>query len=1216
MDAPLAILGIGCRLPAAIDSFDALRRALAAGRSQVRRVPADRWDADRLYHPDLHKPGHLHAVRGGFVDDVDQFDAAFFGIGPAEAARIDPQQRWILETSYRALEDAGWTLERVAGQRIAVVVGVSARDYDAVQTAPDNVDRIGPHTNTGSAASIVANRVSYTFDLRGPSFTVDTACSSSLTALHQAALAIAAGDATAALVGGVNLALRPEPTIGFSQGGYLSPDGECRAFSDHANGYVRGEGAATILIRPLADALRDGDRVWAVIRSTAVNQDGHSAGMTAPSVEAQVDLLTTAYARAGIDPREVAYLEAHGTGTPAGDPIEATAIGRVLGAGRSHPLPIGSVKTMLGHLESAAGMAGLLKLVATLSDRVLYPNLCFRAPNPRIPFDALGLRVVTEPGALPASGPLIGGVNAFGFGGANAHAVLETSEVGGRSPRAPAIPADPPTAVYFSARTASAARTLAGALADDVPDPARWVVERSSFEHRVVARGADPADLVDRLWRFAAGDDGAVTTARLRDPGQVPVAFVFGGQGPQWHGMAAGLLADRSGPGEVFGDAIDEVGDALARHGWLGGRTSALREELGRDARSSRIAETRIAQPCLFAVQVGLALVLADHGVVPAAVTGHSIGELGAAWAAGALTLDEAARLVVARSLAQADAEGTGRMAAVQARPDEVAGLLAPFGGRVEVAAFNGPATVTVAGDTDAVLALGALAERSGRFFRLLDVNVPFHCHRMDDVRARFLDLAGDVARRPGDVPFASTVTGGWLDGADLDAGYFYRNIREPVRFTDAVGTLLDARHTLFVELGPHPILRRGAEQLGRERGTAIRWVPTLVRDADDHAGITATLDALHLAGARVWPSVGGGDVLPRIPLEPVRHWNESDAARRRRTGADRTGHPHLVAATAGERGVVRAEARLDPAAEGYLADHRVQGVVVFPGAGQLELCAAILARIGDEAAFVEDLAFRMPIAIDEGGATVALEASGPDGAFVIASDRGGDRVVHTRGKLNRHGDPIPAPPVALDALQARFTDAVDVERLFADARAAGLDLGPSFRGIARFWVDGTETLARLDPPAALAADLHRYRIHPALLDAAVQTAALGTLSQAASGGRALGLFLPAGIERFRVLRPHDGGTLWCHARRREEPRTDRRGDERTDELRVDAVVVDGAGLVVVALDGLILKQVRGTEPGPRLRTTHTYAVVERPIDGPPACVFARGQRWVVLGEG
>ncbi len=460
---PIAIVGMACRFPGDIDEADSLARLLLEKRSAITEVPPDRWSADAFYHPDYRKPGAIHARRAGLVSAADAFDAGFFGISPTEAKRMDPQQRYALETCFRAIEDAGLPVERLAGREVAVVIGAGTSDYATLVRGPHERTNLGATSNPGSALSIVSNRVSYLFDLRGPSFTVDTACSSSLTALHHACEAIWSGRCSAALAGGVNSILSPEVTIGFSKGGYLSPDGECRAFSDHANGYVRSEGAGAVFLKPLSAALANRDRVHALIRGTWINQDGRTSGMTVPSIEAQVALLS----RAGVDPAAVAFVEAHGTGTQAGDPVEANAIGHVVGrsSGRKDACFIGSVKTNLGHMECCAGMGGLIKLVLTLSRRTIFPNIHFRAPNPKIDFDGLGLRVPTDAMALPADGPLLGGVNSFGFGGANGHAVLE-SPPARRRPAFIVVPegnratseAYRPVPIVISARSASALR--------------------------------------------------------------------------------------------------------------------------------------------------------------------------------------------------------------------------------------------------------------------------------------------------------------------------------------------------------------------------------------------------------------------------------------------------------------------------------------------------------------------------------------------------------------------------------------------------------------------------------------------------------------------------------------------------------------------------------------------------------------------------------------
>jgi acyl transferase domain-containing protein len=617
---PLAIVGVGCRLPGGVRSLEDLHALLREGRSGIREVPEDRWDAASLFHPDFHKRGHLQVTRGGFLDDVADFDAGFFGIAPKEALRMDPQQRLILEVSYQAFEDAGLPLDAVAGSRTSVFVGAGSRDYAIVQAERRF---IGPTTNTGSAASIVANRVSFLFDLRGPSVAVDTACSSALTAFHLACQTLWDGTADMALAGGVNLILSPEASMGFSKGGYLSPDGECRAFSDDANGYVRSEGAGMVLIVPRSKAREAGMRVHGLIRATVLNQDGRTPGMTMPSGAAQEAMLRQAYAQAGVDPHEVAYVEAHGTGTAVGDPIEANAIGGVLGAGRDPqtPLWLGSIKTNVGHLEPGAGVAGLLKLLLTLRERTVFPNLNFRAPNPDIAFDSLRLRVATELTPLPAGPPLIGGVNSFGFGGTNGHLVLQAPAAAAPAPATGPADATGPHLLLTSARSEPALRELAGALAsyldrsphDTASVCAALFAQRTAFPYRLAQVGHDRGGLSAGLRAYCEQTgDGGPRTARIPDGQDTqPVVFVFSGQGPQWWAMCRELLEAHP----VFRARVLEVERELTALGWLADEGSSLTRELTRDEASSRIGETQIAQPALFALQLGLADVLQAHGV-------------------------------------------------------------------------------------------------------------------------------------------------------------------------------------------------------------------------------------------------------------------------------------------------------------------------------------------------------------------------------------------------------------------------------------------------------------------------------------------------------------------------------------------------------------------------------------------------------------------------
>jgi acyl transferase domain-containing protein len=784
---PIAIVGVACRFPGGVNSLEDLRQLLAGKLSAIRDVRADRWNAKEFFHPDFRKPGRIHATRGGFLDDIDLFDAEFFGIAPNEASRMDPQQRLLLETAFEAFEDAGWRLGDLAGSKCAVVVGCSSIDWNAIQLSDHLRDYVGPSTNTGSAPSILANRLSYIFDLRGPSFSVDTACSSSLTALHLACQNLLNGEADLALAAGANLVLKPEITMGFSKGNYLSPDGECRAFSADANGYVRSEGIGVVLLKRLSEALADGDRIHAVIRATALNQDGRTPGMTLPSLDAQRQLLKTAYERAHVDPSQVSYVEAHGTGTSAGDPIEARAIGEVLGRQRDSGtrLPIGSIKSNIGHLESAAGMAGLMKLILVLGDGVVYPNIAFTSPNPAIAFDELNLRVPTESEPL-RQGARLGGVNSFGFGGANAHAVVEGVPSKQRS--CPADSNDHHHVLCLSARSEPALRQVAQRYSDFLSKTdeslddicANATLRRSRFEFRLAVCGKTAADISAELSRFAesgmAGEDALVGRAFESLP--TPVAFLFSGQGPQWWGMARQLLATHA----TFRSTVERIDAELARLGWLAGDSSLL-AELRKDESMSRMGETQIAQPAIFAVQMGLAAILAEHGVKPAAVLGHSIGEVAAAATADILSLPEAARIVYWRSRCQAMAEGEGAMAAIGLSRDDARSLIESYQGRVEIAAVNGPSSVTIAGETAAIDDICVALAGRNIFSRRLNVSVPFHCRLMDSIEGQFKSSLGSVDCQAECIAFYSPVTAAALRGGQLTTDYWYRNIRQPVQF-------------------------------------------------------------------------------------------------------------------------------------------------------------------------------------------------------------------------------------------------------------------------------------------------------------------------------------------------------------------------------------------------------------------------------------------------
>ena len=1325
---PLAIVGVGCRLPGGVESLDDLCALLRAGGSGLREVPAGRWDAASLHHPDYRKRGHLHVHRGGFLDEVAEWDAGFFGVSPREALSMDPQQRLVLEVTYRAIEDAGLRLDELAGSRTSVFVGCGSRDYAIVQAERR---LIGPTTNTGSAASIVANRVSFTFDLRGPSVAVDTACSSSLAAFHLACQTLWDGTAELALAGGVNLILSPEASMGFSKGGYLSPSGECRAFSADGDGYVRSEGAGMILIAPAARARALGLRVHGLIRATVLNQDGRTPGMTMPSQAAQEEMLRQAYAQAGVDPHRVAYVEAHGTGTPVGDPLEAGAIGQVLGAGRdpAAPLWLGSVKSNLGHLEPAAGVAGLLKLILTLRERTVFPQRNFTAPHPGIPFQALRLRVATALTPLAGDGPLVGGVNSFGFGGTNGHLVLEgpparaaggaalaagdaAGDAGGAVGAAARAAGDAARAAGDAARAAGDAARPEGARAEDPAGPllllasarseaalrahardlagylertphalpdviAALARQRTAFPHRLAQVGADRAALVAGLRACAEGAEGGARTARLPDalPPQ-PVVFVFSGQGPQWWAMGRELLEREP----LFRGPVLEVERALAALGWLQEEGSSLTRELLRDEASSRMGQTRVAQPALFALQLGLAALLRAHGVEPAAAVGHSIGELAAAVTAGALELSEATRIVFWRSRCQARAEGAGAMAAIGLSAGEVAPLLAGLPGRVELAAENGPRAVTVAGEAAGVAALGQALEARGVFFRRLEVSVPFHCFLMDPLEEELRRGLARVAARAGGLPFFSTVDPGPVPGQALDADYWWRNVRAPVRFAPAVEALLQAGFTRFVELAPQPILRRGILDALAAANLSGAVVPTLVRGQPERPALLACLGELFLQGVPCdpLPRASGASAepghserglrpghtsdtprdavrdLPVYPFQRRRYWLESAAARDRR----RLGRAHPTVGrprpSSESRRRFTAALSIDPEVETWLLDHHVQGLIVLPGAGQLE-AAYSAARLAwpDEDPWLESFLFRLPLSLPPEGdpPEFQLEVFSDEGQFEIASRSAaaeppppssaaeppspgsaaepppprsapepppprsaapGAWTVHTRGRLNPL-DPFPSVPVDLQAIRARVTTPVADPALFYEELATtGLVLGPAFQGVRALWAEASsgEILARVEPPAALGGaalggpalehELRRYFVHPALLDSVLQASSLGSVTL---GKR--GLFLPHRVRRLKFHRRPGVGPLWVYSRLVRAERAD---------VEVDLWALDEDGRAVIEIQGFSMRLVPGSELSERGRPAAAAAAGARAA-GEAGTVYALGWDEVPAGE-
>jgi acyl transferase domain-containing protein len=1163
---PIAIVGIGCRFPGGANSPESFWGMLCAGTDATRDVPADRWDIRSFYDPDPAKPGKLKTYHGGFLDQVDQFDAHFFGVSPREAACLDPQQRLLLEVTWEALEDAGIPPERLVGSATGVFVGAFTLDYMVMQFHTSSRDLIDANTAAGSMMTMVSNRLSYVFDLRGPSMSVDTACSSSLVAVHLACQSLWRDECTLALVGGVNVMTTPEYTIAESKGGFLSPDGRCKAFDARANGYARGEGAGIVVLKPLSRALSDGDPIYAVIHGTAVNQDGHTNGITVPNGEAQKALVREACRQAGVVPSKIQYVEAHGTGTPVGDPIEANALGTVLADGRpaENSCVIGSVKTNVGHLEAAAGIAGLIKTALCLKYRAIPPHLHLQTPNPNIPFDELRLHIPLTLESWPEhEGQALAGVNSFGFGGTNAHVVLaeaplvvssEAKSHDDTTGRAVLLP--------LSARSSEALAGLAQAYHQRLAPPAAdtlslndlcatAALHRGQHTYRLALVGDTPSALDDQLNAFLSGETRPGMTAGRALPDQHPkLVWVFTGMGPQWWAMGRQLLEQEP----VFRDTVLECDRLMRQYAdW------SLLEEMTVEESRSRMHETQIAQPANFALQVGLAALWRSWGIKPDAIIGHSAGEIAAAYVSGALNLQDAVRVIFHRSRLQHTMTGKGKMLAVGLSAEDVAPALVGYEKTISIAGVNSPSAVVLAGDSDALDELAQSLERRQVFCRSLRVEVPYHCHYMDPLREELIEVLEGIEPRPPTIPIYSTALGRFVEGRDHGNEYWWFNVRNTVLFAAGVDALIGAGHTTFLEIGPHPVLGSSIAEclaLRSQQGTVLT---SLRRKEDERAVILGSLGALYTLGFPIdWQALYGPSrrvALPTYPWQRERHWNESEIAAQARLGYQ--DHP-LLGRTLPEPQPTW-ELELNRRTLTYLDDHRIQGAVLYPGAGYIEMgLAAGRLAFGAHDHAVEEIAFRKALFLPDGATPqIQVRLDPATAAFNIYSRTHSTQpwTFHADGKLRQRQERKTPRVVALEPIQARCPKELTSQECYARFAEQGFQYGTCFQGIARLWRGEGEALAQIEPPAAIVEDIDSYQLHPAILDACFQVLIAVNPN---SGDDRSGVYLPVGIDHIRVYgRPTS--RMWSYAQV---------VDRNAHLLRGDIVLLDE--------DGTLLAEIRG----------------------------------------
>ncbi|MFI1919578.1 HAD-IIIC family phosphatase [Nocardia sp. NPDC020380] len=1101
-DDAIAILSMACRFPGAADSPEALWRLLDGNGDALGEVPVGRWDIDGLYDPDTTATGKAYTFRGGYVDGIDRFDAAFFGIGPREAAVMDPQQRIMLQLAWEAIERSGRDPRTLHGSQTGVYLGVYSTGYLA-DPAPE---QLNGQVGTGLSPSVASGRISYTLGLHGPAVTMDTACSSSIVAMHSAMQALRSGECDLALAGGATLLMSPIAHIELCKLGVLSPTGRCAPFSADADGTVWAEGAGLVLLKRLGDARRDGDRVLAVIRGSAVNQDGRSQGLSAPNGAAQEQVLRSALCVSGLAPHDIDYVEAHGTGTALGDPIEARALARVFGPGRdpARPLGIGSLKSNVGHTQAAAGVGSVIKLVLALQHERIPATLNAGVPSAHVDWERSGVAVAAE--ALPwrrGDRPRRAGVSAFGLSGTNAHLILE--EAPAESLAAPETSGHDRSGVALlpiSARSQASLHGQAERLLDLViaepgltPGPVAraLALQRTQFERRAVVVAADRDEMVAGLRELVDGGSsvnvivgaGAVLT-------NAKTAFIFPGQGSQWVGMARDMLACSEEFRAEF-EQCDKVFGALL--GW------SLVNKLA-ELTAAELLESPIVQPLLFAAMAGLTAVWRAAGVTPDAVVGHSQGEVAAAYCAGVLELGDAARIVVARSRLMHAVPEPGAMALVGLPVDEVRGRLADRDGRVSVAAVNVRRSTIVTGEQAAVEELLAELDREGVYTRLGAAGIGFggHSRLIETIREPLLAELGDITTNAPATQWYSTVTGELVPSEPIDPAYWYQNARQTVLFMPTIERMIADGFRYFVELGVHPSLTAAVQSVSESLDREVVAVGSLVRDQDGPTSLARAQAALYVAGHELdWtgsvPEYGRVD-LPTYAFDERRFWTERSNRDTAALGLEEVAHPVLgaVVPQPDSDGVIltgRLSRRLQP----WVADHAGPNAVLLPGAALVEMAI----RAGDEvdSPVLRELVLRAPLLVPERGAVrIQTVVGGTEEHRTVRiyardeNDPDAGWTLHADGRLAEESETIP-PQADSSAWPPADAVRVDVETLYSELFARGHEYGPQFRALRSAWRRDDEIFADIELAESAHADAARFGIHPALLDAALHATAL-----------------------------------------------------------------------------------------------------------------------------
>lgn len=1088
----IAIVGVGCRYPGSSNSIEEFWELIKNGRDAVTDIPEDRWNIKEFYNENKNALGKTQSKKGGFIDSFDEFDARFFGINAREAEEIDPQQRQMLEIAWEALEDAGIRPLSISGSKTGVFIGGFTLDYKILQFS--SIDEISTHTAVGSMMTMLSNRISYIYNLKGPSMSIDTACSSSLVSLHLACQSIRNNECNLALAGGIELIYTPEYFIAETKGGFLSKDGKCKTFDEEANGYVRGEGGGIVVLKPLKDAIRDNDNIYAIIKESLVNQDGKTTGITVPNGDSQKELLKDVYSKAGINPLDVQYVEVHGTGTSVGDPIEMNAVGEFFGEGRTenNRCIVSSVKSNIGHLEAASGIAAVIKALCILKNKEIAPHIGMKKLNPKIDLSKLMLRIPLHNEKWPDDGkPGIVGINSFGFGGTNAHVIfkefLNKKVHDGRL-----VNNENPSVLAISAKSEESLNQLIEKYIDFLKNTDEnindichsSIFNKEKMQHSAVVYGYDKDNIVKALSQLR--EDGyaecGVIGEEVKDKRLV---YIFTGMGPQWFAMGRELYNHN----EVFHNTINDCANEFSKYlKW------SFIDEFLIDEENSHISDTEYSQPLTFALQISLCKMWESIGVTPDVIIGHSVGEVAALYVAGVYSLSDAVKISYYRSTLQQRLTGKGGMLAVGLSEAEASKLISGKESSISIAAINSNTGVTLSGNMDCLKEISEELTSGGIFNKFLKVTVPYHSIFMEEIKDEFLEALKDIKPRKSSITLYTTANGECSDGTDLDNHYWWNNVRNFVHFAKAITKILEAGYQNFLEIGPHPVLANSVKELAADYKKDVLIEPTIRRKEAERNRVYLTYCKLYSLGYSIdWTKVYSGTFkfikLPKYCWNHERYWKEPEQHNRRRLG--KTEHVFL-----GYRSCSMApqwDMEVNEYSLPFIKDHCINGMRIIAGAHYIEIALQMIKNYCnlniDDVYTLNNIKFHKANFLDDNNTTkMSINYDNKSGKATITNSDSLHSTTYFSVDFMRTECYSSNKAINVKSILDRCSGSFDEEKCYQLFEQMNFNYGPSFHGLKRVYIGDNEVFAELHTLEELqVSDLDNI-LHPVLLDAAFQS--------------------------------------------------------------------------------------------------------------------------------